>query len=52
MKNYSIPENLLQGIYQYLINKPMIEVENLISGIRNCTPITENKGEKNDNTII
>lgn len=52
MNNYEIPKNLLQALYQYLMTKPMNEVENLVTGIRNCKPVDENKGNQNDNAIV
>jgi hypothetical protein len=35
-----VPQTLLQALHDYLMSKPMIEVEQLVVGIRQCKPIT------------
>lgn len=39
MKEFLIQEQLLQSLFEYLIKKPMIEVELLVNAIRKCQPI-------------
>lgn len=34
-----IPTVLLQGLHDYLMTRPMLEVEGLVSGLRNCQPM-------------
>lgn len=41
MKTFKVNEQFLQSIFEYLMTKPMREVEALVNEIRKCQPIEE-----------
>lgn len=43
-----IPQPLLQALHDYLITKPMSEVEQLVAAIRQCKPAPEPTPESKD----
>lgn len=45
--NFLVPQQLLEGIVQYLGNRPFVEVQQLIAGISQCpiNPADQKKAE-------
>ena len=41
MKQFLVEEQVLQALYEYLMKKPMFEVEPLVNSIRQLKPIEE-----------
>jgi hypothetical protein len=41
MKQFLVEEQVLQALYEYLMKKPMLEVEPLVNSIRQLKPIEE-----------
>lgn len=37
----TVPAQLAQGIHEYLMTRPMREVEGLVAGLRQCAPPPE-----------
>lgn len=45
MKEFLVKEELLQALYQYLMEKPMKEVEGLVNGIRQVKPVDDKNAQ-------
>lgn len=42
MQNVSIPQQLAQAIHDYLVTRPMREVEGLVAPLRQAQPVNSN----------
>jgi len=36
MPNFEVPADLLQALHDYLVSRPMVEVEPLVARLRQC----------------
>jgi hypothetical protein len=51
MKEFLVQEQLLQSLFEYLMKRPMIEVENLVNGIRQVKPVENSELSVNSNDV-